>query len=171
MFFGSPIWDPTSFSASFIKEVVEKVSLLQECLQSLENPQVEPHLLHTCPGVCKINHLLCTISPDTIMPQLQLFGGYLRDSLSQICNASISDNAGCQATLPLSFGSLGLRKASCVSPAALLAFASHSSQSLCTQLLYLTVLLWLCPFFSTYSWEGVNFCLSVLFDRWSSSCC
>ena len=135
MFLGSPIWDPTSFSASFIKEVVEKVSLLQECLQSLENPQVELHLLCTCPGVCKINHLLRTIFPDTIMPQLQLFDGYLRDSLSQICNASISDNAWCQATLPLSFGSLGLHKASCVSPAALLAFVSHSSQSLCTQLL------------------------------------
>ena len=32
---------------------------------------------------------------------------------------------------------------------------------------YLTVLPWLCHFFSTYSREGVSFCLSVLFDQWS----
>ena len=81
VFLGSPIWGLTSSFASFVKEVVEKVSLLQERLQSLESPQVKLHLLCSCLGMCKLNHLLCTISPDTIMPQLHLFDGYLRDYL------------------------------------------------------------------------------------------
>ena len=42
--------------------------------------------------------------------------------------------AWCQATLPLSFGGLGLHEASCVSPAVFIG-SCLSSQSLCTQLL------------------------------------
>ena len=37
MVLGSPIWGSASFFASFVKEVVEKVSLLQERLQPLKN--------------------------------------------------------------------------------------------------------------------------------------
>ena len=114
--------------------MVEKVSALQGHLQDLMNPQVELHLVHSCLGVCKVNHLLCTIPPDSILPQLQLFDDNLRHSLSRIWNASISDQAWFQATLPLSFGGLGLREASYVSPAAFLG-CCVGSQNLCTQLL------------------------------------
>ena len=114
--------------------MIEKVFALQERLQDLGNPQVELHLLRSCLGVCKVNYLLHTIPPATIMSQLQLFDRYLRDALSRICNASISAHAWCQATLPLSLGGLGLREASYVSPAAFLG-CCLSSQHLCTQLL------------------------------------
>ena len=84
---------------------------------------MELHLLGSCLGVCKLNHLLWTVSPDSILPQLRLFDSNLRRSLSCICNTSISDQAWHQATLPLSLGGLGLHEASCVSPAAFLGAA------------------------------------------------
>ena len=29
--------------------------------------------IYICLGVCKVDHLLCTVSPDSILPQLQLY--------------------------------------------------------------------------------------------------
>lgn len=46
-------------------------------LQTLENLQVELHLLCSCLGVYKLNHLLFIIPPATIRSQLQLFDDYL----------------------------------------------------------------------------------------------
>ena len=107
VFLGSPVWGSSAFFASFITDVIEKVFALQEHLQDLRNPQVELHLLRSCLGVCKVNYLLRTIPPATIMSQLQLFDRYLYDALSRICNASISAHAWRQATLPLSLGEFG----------------------------------------------------------------
>ena len=101
-FLGSPVWSSTSFFASFVSTVVDKVSALQGHLQDLGNPQVELHLLHSCLGVCKVNRLLRTVPPDSMLPQLQLFDSNLHYSLSRICNVSVSDQAWRQATLPLS---------------------------------------------------------------------
>ena len=80
--------------------------------------------------------LLRTVPPNSILPQLQLFDSNLRYSLSHVCNASVSDRAWRQATLPLSLGGLGLREASCVSPAAFLG-SCVGSQGLCARLLAL----------------------------------
>ena len=135
-FLGSPVWGSSSYFTSFVSAVIDKVSALQGHLQDLENPQVELHLLRSCLGVCKVNHFLRTVPPNSILPQLQLFDSNLRYSLSRVCNASVSDQAWRQATLPLSLGGLGLRKASCVSPAAFLG-SCVGSQGLCARLLAL----------------------------------
>ena len=134
VFLGSPIWGPPGVFAAFVDSIIERVSVLQGRLRDLDNPQVELHLLRSCLGVCKLNHLLHTVSPDSILPQLQLFDSNLRHSLSCICNSSVSDQAWHQATLPLSLGGLGLCEASCVSPAAFLG-SCVGSQELCYQLL------------------------------------
>ena len=69
------------------------VSVLQARLQDLEDPEVELLLLRICLGVCKFNHLLRTIPPDSMDSQLLRFDNNLRCSLSSICNASISDQS------------------------------------------------------------------------------
>ena len=110
-FLGSPIWGSPEFLSTFVGSVVDRVSVLQERLRNLDDPQVELHLLRSCLGVCKLNHLLRTIPPGSVDSELQRFDDNLRRSLSSICNASISDQSWLQATLPSSFGGLGLRGA------------------------------------------------------------
>ena len=103
VFLGSPVWGPTSFFTSFVNSVVEKVSALQGRLQASWIPRWN-YIFYAAVLVSvksTILHLLRTIPPDSILPQLQLFDDNLRHSLSCICNAFISDHAWFQATLPL----------------------------------------------------------------------
>ena len=133
-FLGSPIWGSPEFLSTFVGSVVDRVSVLQERLRDLDDPQVELHLLRSCLGVCKLNHLLQTIPPGSVDSELQRFDDNLRRSLSSICNASISDQSWLQATLPSSFGGLGLRGALRASLAAFLG-SCVSSFTLCSDLL------------------------------------
>ena len=64
-FLGSPIWGSPEFLSTFVGSVVDRVSVLQERLRDLDDPQVELHLLRSCLGVCKLNHLLRTIPPGS----------------------------------------------------------------------------------------------------------
>ena len=91
-------------------------------------------MLHSCLGVCKLNHLLRTIPPGSVDSELQRFDDNLWRSLSSIFNASISDQSWLQATLPSSFGGLGLRGALRTSLAAFLG-SCVSSFTLCSNLL------------------------------------
>ena len=93
------------------------------------NSQVELHLLHSCLGACKVNHLLRTIPPDSILPQFQLFDDNLCHSLSCICNASIQLSLLLYPILLV----FCLHEASHVSPTAFLGCCIWS-QNLCTQL-------------------------------------
>ena len=133
-FLGSPIWGSPEFLSAFVGSVVDRVSALQERLRDLGDPQVELHLLHSCLGVCKLNHLLRTIPPGCVDSELLRFDDNLRHSLSSICNASIFDQSWLQATLPCSLGGLGLRGAHRASSAAFLG-CCISSFALCSQLL------------------------------------
>ena len=133
-FLGSPIWGSPEFLSAFVGSVVDRVSALQERLRDLGDPQVELHLLRSCLGVCKLNHLLRTIPPGCVDSELLRFDDNLRHSLSSICNASISDQSWLQATLPCSLGGLGLRGAYRASSAAFLG-CCISSFALCSQLL------------------------------------
>ena len=82
------------------------------------NPQVELHLLRSCLGVCKLNHLLRTISPNCAISQLECFDYNVQSALGCIYKSSISDLAWLQATLLCSMGGLGLREATSTSLAA-----------------------------------------------------
>ena len=117
-FLGSPVWGSSDYFLSFVGKAVDKVASLQDRLGGLGNPQVELHLLRSCLGVCKLNHLLRTISPNCVISQLERFDYNLRSALGRICKSSISDLSWLQATLPCSMGGLGLREATSTSSAA-----------------------------------------------------
>ena len=74
----------------------------------MEDLQVELLLLHSCLGVCKLNHLLRTIPPGSVDSELLRFDDNLQCALLSICNTSISDQSWLQATLPCSLGGLDL---------------------------------------------------------------
>ena len=76
--------------------------LRQRSRQSLDldEPQSELHLVRSCFGVCKLNHILCSVSSDHIEDQLGTFDDGLHFASSSILKSSISDTAWTQATLP-----------------------------------------------------------------------
>ena len=53
--------------ARIINSTVAEVAELQDKIVALGDPQVELHLLRSCAGVCKINHLLCSVDPDLMV--------------------------------------------------------------------------------------------------------
>ena len=108
---GSPVWGSNDFFKNCFSKRIDKIWECQQNLQSLENPQVELHLLISCLSLCKINHLLRTVPHDKATSQLRRFDVNLRKSLEEIPNCSLSENSWKQATLPIRLGGLGLREA------------------------------------------------------------
>ncbi len=131
---GSPIWGTMEYMKNSIKCPIDKVSVVQQQLLELEDPQVELHLLRSCLGVCKVNHLLRTVPRYHMETDLADFDANLRSSLSKISRTTISDDAWRQASLPFRLGGLGLRQAHTTAPIAFLA-SCHASHSLVKQLL------------------------------------
>ena len=70
-------------------------------------------------------HLRCTFSGDH--PALPLLDNKLRDMLCQILNVDLSDDQWEQASLPVKWGGLGIRKACQVASSAFLASATGAS--------------------------------------------
>ena len=60
---GSPLYSSEEFFITTVAKRTYKVLELQKQLPSLDNPQLEIHLLHSCLGICKINHVLRTVPP------------------------------------------------------------------------------------------------------------
>ena len=71
-FLGSPVWGSSDYFLSFVGKAVDKVASLQDRIGGLGNPQVELHLLRSCLGVCKLNHLLRTISQIVLFLNLNV---------------------------------------------------------------------------------------------------
>ena len=57
---GSPIWGTTEYMKASITSLIDKAIVAQSNILELDNPQLELHLLRSCMGICKINHLLQT---------------------------------------------------------------------------------------------------------------
>ena len=77
----------------------------------LDDPQVEMHLLRSCLGVCRINHLLRSVPKDNILNQLYRFDDALRSSLGRVIHSTIPDTSWQQASLPFRLGGLGVKSA------------------------------------------------------------
>ena len=87
---------------------------------NLSQPLPTTDVLRSCLGLCKVNHLLQTISPDVAQRALTLFDKGLRHTLQVITYSSLNDKAWQRASHPIHFGSLGLWMTSSAAPAAFL---------------------------------------------------
>ena len=135
-FLGSPVWGSSSYFASFVSAMVDKVSALQGHLQDLENPQVELHLRVLVSPRLTIFYVQFLPIPFC-HSSMQLFDSNLCYCLSRVVMPLCLIELGAKLrTLPLSLGGLGLREASCVLPAAFLG-SCVGSQGLCARLLAL----------------------------------
>lgn len=98
----------------------------QRIILEINDPQVALHLLRSCLGVCKINHLLRTVPKSYVEKVLCSFDQGLRSTLTDILKCPVSDAAWKQATLPFRLGGLGLREASFSAAAAFTASVNNS---------------------------------------------
>ncbi len=108
---GSPLWGSADFISSQVEAVIDKVMEVQEKILELDDPQVEMHLLRSCLGVCRVNHLLRTVPKDNILNQLHKFDDALRSSLGRVIHSAIPDTAWQQASLPFRLGGMGIKSA------------------------------------------------------------
>ena len=81
-------------------QIIDKALTTQSIISTLEDPQVALHLLRSCLGVGKINHILHTVPLHYISSQLARFDDHLCLSLSNIAHSPISNMAWQQASLP-----------------------------------------------------------------------
>ena len=91
---------------------------------------MELHLLRSCLGIGKVNHILRTVQADLIAKELDDFDNQLRSIFSDILHGTVSENAWTQASLPFRLGGLGLRSASRSASAAYLASVNMSRSTM-----------------------------------------
>lgn len=133
---GSPLWGEPEFFAQVVQDKIQKVLDLHTIISSMEDAQIELHLLRSCLGCCKITHLLRTgtVPLDLIQDQVILFDQSLRHTLSTILHCSINDQSWAQASLPFRLGGLGIRRALDSASAAYLSSTFHSKILACSSL-------------------------------------
>ena len=131
---GSPVYGTPQYMSSCVAQLVNKTEALQEKICDLEDPQVELHLLRSCAGIFKINHILRTVPQHVMDEPLGRFDAALRCSLSKIAHSPIPDMAWKQAQLPFRLGGIGLRAASTTASIAFLV-SCHASRPLLRKLL------------------------------------
>lgn len=110
---------------------MKKAISLQSTITEMNDAQAELHLLRSCAGFCRVNHLLRTVPPDLMVDQLHMFDDALRSTLSTILHSSISDLTWLQANLPFRLGGLGIRDTFRSAPAAYTASLRHSKLMVC----------------------------------------
>ena len=98
------------FFQNTVAKRIDKVLDSQSHLNDIDDPQVELHLLRSCLSVCKVNHLLQTVTPGLTESEFSHFDRGLRQSLELITRSPIPDSSWLQATLPVGTGGLGLRE-------------------------------------------------------------
>ena len=131
---GAPLCGSDAFFAMSVAKRIDKISDCQNRLSDLDDLQVELHLLRSCLGLCKLNHIIRTVPTNKITKELLRFDVNLRHCLESLSRSSISNEVWSQATRPIRLGGLGLREASRSAPAAFLG-SCNSSRDLTSRLL------------------------------------
>ena len=83
-------------------------------------------LLKNSLGIPRLQHLLRT-APCSLSSEVQRLDEEIRGILSSMLNLKLEDDAWTQASLPVRWGGVGVRKASSLAPSAFLASASAAS--------------------------------------------
>ena len=107
---GSPIGG-ASFAQRLVKSRIDKIADALKELPNLEDSHVEFCLLRSCLSLPKFSFSMRTCAPNILGSILDLFDGLIRDCLGNILGGAIDDRAWTQASLPVSLGGLGLRRA------------------------------------------------------------
>lgn len=114
---GSPI-GPSSFVHSSLSNTISKLKQTLSLLPSLSDAQMETTLLRSCFSLSKLSVYLRTCNPVSLIPLYGSFDSLMLSSLSASIGAHLDQWSWLKASLPVSMGGLGLRKAAVHSAAA-----------------------------------------------------
>ena len=104
---GSPI-----FESGLERMMVSKIETIKLMCDRLELMDVHPALcvFRKSLGSCRFSYLLRSSRAYLLRGHLRTVDGIFRSTLESITNVRMTDSSWDQATLPLSFGGLGIRK-------------------------------------------------------------
>lgn len=143
---------------SFLVYINEQCSKFEEVSDRLLkiHSHIAFHIIRFCLFIPKLTYVLrcCPLWDQSALLTLDEI---VRNILTQILNCSLSDKSWCQASLPIRFGGIGIRK---ISSVALPAFLSsvHSTAALCTKIV------------SESIGKVPAFCLDEASIAWSTAC-
>ncbi|GJV44339.1 ankyrin repeat-containing protein ITN1-like protein [Tanacetum coccineum] len=127
---GGPVSVDSEFSSGLVLKRVAKSIELMDVIAKLNDPQCELLLLRACAGVSKLYFAIRTCSPQVFERAQHSFDAALRSSLERIVTASgpgFGDWQWRLATLPFSYGGLGVYSAGDVLSYAFLASRLQSA--------------------------------------------
>ena len=117
---GAPIGNG-SFVESSLNKRVDRIAEITDNLHLVDDPQAEFCLLRSCLSLPKFEYAARTTHPDFHATSMNRFDGLIRESLGSVIGHCLDDKQWEQASLPVSMGGMGLRRA------ALHSSASYSS--------------------------------------------
>ena len=121
---------PVGSSAHCLLSVLRRIEKLQEVLAKLgdlQDSQMETSLLRSCLSLPKVAYALRTCPPGYIRQALMAFDDTMRESLADLAGGPLPDWAWLKASLPVSLGGLGIRRASLHAPAAFIGSLCQAS--------------------------------------------
>jgi hypothetical protein len=104
---GSPVGDQV-FAQSLLDKRIDKISVLLQKLNALNDPQVQFALVRSCVGFPKIAFSLRTCPPEFVKNQLRKFDNMMYTCLTQIIGTDLPKKAWLQSSLPVSMGGAGI---------------------------------------------------------------
>ena len=117
--------------------LAEKLTELKRLTSRLEH--VDSHqaftLLKSCFAIPKLQYILRTAQAYKFPQHLREIDDTIKSSLSNITNVAFSEEAWCQARLPVRHGGLGIRTAEDLAPSAHLA-SHHATEDLVARILH-----------------------------------
>ena len=122
---GSPIGSEAKILQVLDKRV-ERINTIIHNLHLLDDSQSEFALLRSCLSLPKFEYVARTTHPSFHAPSMNRFDDMLREALGGVLGRPLTDSQWLQASLPVTMGGLGLRKASVHSPASYLTSVAHS---------------------------------------------
>ena len=102
-----------------LARIISRLELISahDALVLLKNSFSAPRLQFTLRSAPCVGH-----------PHLQIFDNLLRTAASKVCNVTLSDDQWQQASLPVRYGGLGIRRVSSLAPSAFLASAAGTRE-------------------------------------------
>ena len=124
---GSPVGPPSFCEESMLKRV-RKVQDVLDRLPDLQDSQMETTILRSCLALPKVSFALRTCPPGHIKEASSKFDNVMLEAISDLAGGPLPNWACLKASLPSSFGGLGIRRASLHAPAAYIGSLDQSRQ-------------------------------------------
>ena len=122
---GAPL-GTDSFIEGSLRRRTDRIAEIIDKLHLIDNPQLEYCVLRSCLSLPRFDFAARTTHPDLHASSMCRFDNLLRESVGSLLGHHLDDRQWDQASLPVSKGGLGLRRASLHSSGSYVSSIAHS---------------------------------------------